>query len=180
VPSIVLLDDGRDYGGFAEALARATGCGVLSWSLPGPDAVGRLLETSGFEQGILVGHGDGATLATTYAGSVEDHRIWGLVLLAPRFLVRPAAGADALDLREELGYIRVPILIVQGDDAQVEIAREETYCPVDVVRVPGAGTSPQLDRPVETASAVAVFVAKLLETHARPARRRRTGPRRPA
>ena len=47
------------------------------------------------------------------------------------------------DLSEELAYIRVPILIIQGEDdhygtaRQIEIAQDECYCPVDVLLMPG-------------------------------------------
>ena len=83
---------------------------------------------------MLVGTGDGATEVTSYAGSVEDHRIWGIALISPRF------HTESVDLREELGYIRVPILIVKrGPDAetdrQAQVAADECYCPVDVARV---------------------------------------------
>ena len=49
---------------------------------------------------------------------------------------------------EELAYIRVPILIVQGEDdqygtcAQIEIAQEECYCPVEVALLPGVKHNP--------------------------------------
>ena len=51
------------------------------------------------------------------------------------------------DISEELAYIRVPILIIQGEHdhygtaRQIEIAREECYCPVDVLLIPASSTS---------------------------------------
>ena len=54
---------------------------------------------------------------------------------------------------EYLAYIRVPILIVQGEDdeygtaAQVVLAQQETYCPVEVRMLPDANHAPQVDRP---------------------------------
>src|SRR5262249_53068388 len=65
----------------------------------------------GFQRGLLIGHSDGASIAAIYAGSVEDHRIAGLVLIAPHFFVEDmgvAAIADAKvaydgsDLRDRL------------------------------------------------------------------------------
>ena len=99
----------------------------------GRDGLPALLTQSRFDGGVLVGTGDGAADVTSYAGSVEDHRIWGIALVSPRFQT------DTVDLREELGYIRVPILIVKrGQDAetdrQARIAADECYCPVDVAR----------------------------------------------
>ena len=47
------------------------------------------------------------------------------------------------DITEPLAYIRVPILIVQGEDdqygtvAQIEAAERECYCPVEVALLPG-------------------------------------------
>ena len=52
------------------------------------------------------------------------------------------------DITEALGYIRVPILIVQGADdqygtlRQVEAAQEECFCPVETAILPGARHSP--------------------------------------
>ena len=51
------------------------------------------------------------------------------------------------DISEELAYIRVPILIVQGEDdqygtlRQIEIANEECYCPVEVALLPGEASA---------------------------------------
>ncbi len=72
---------------------------------------------------------------------------------------------------EFLPYIRVPILIVQGEDdeygtrAHVAVAQEETYCPVEVLMLPGARHSPQVDRPEETLAAIAEFVRRVLAVH---------------
>ncbi len=118
----------------------------------------------GFQRGILLGHSDGASIATIYAGSVQDHRVRGLVLIAPHFFteemglaeIRRARDAFAAgdlreklkrwhadvdcafrswsepwldpefrkwDITEALGYIRVPILIVQGDRRSIRHAQ---------------------------------------------------------
>jgi pimeloyl-ACP methyl ester carboxylesterase len=75
------------------------------------------------------------------------------------------------DITEALGYIRVPILIVQGADdeygtlRQVEAAKEECYCPVETLIVPGAGHSPQRDAPEATLQATAAFINRLLRDH---------------
>ncbi len=63
------------------------------------------------------------------------------VLRVERRLARP--GFRNWDISEYLAYIRVPVAILQGADdqygtiRQVEIAREECYCPVDVTIIPG-------------------------------------------
>ena len=46
-----------------------------------------LLDAIGFRRGILLGHSDGASIAAWYAGSVQDHRVRGLVLMAPHFFM---------------------------------------------------------------------------------------------
>ena len=57
------------------------------------------------------------------------------------------------DITEFLAYIRVPVLIVQGEDdqygtiKQIEMAQQECYCPVEVALLPGARHSPQRDAP---------------------------------
>jgi pimeloyl-ACP methyl ester carboxylesterase len=55
----------------------------------------RLLQAIGFQRGLLIGHSDGASIATIYAGNLEDHRIAGLVLMAPHFFVEDS-GLEAI------------------------------------------------------------------------------------
>ena len=150
MPGIVVVDNeaGRDMGQLAAELGRRTAWEVVVATSPLP------AQLDGFEGGVLVGTGDGAAQVTSYAGSVEDHRVWGIALVSPRF------HSDTVDLREELGYIRVPILIVKrGQDAetdrQAHIAADECYCPVDVARA---------DSDAELAKSVAEFAANLALT----------------
>ena len=235
-PTIVMLHEGLGcagmWGDFPERLAEATGAGVFAYSragygrsspvpLPRPptymhsEATGTLkdiLAAIGFRRGLLLGHSDGASIATIYAGSIQDHRVRGLVLIAPHFFVedvslRQAAEARTAyesgdlkqklarwhkdpdnafhgwngawldpkfrgwDITPELAYIRVPILIVQGEDdghgtvKQIEAAREECYCPVDVTLVAGARHVPHREAPEVTRDAVAAFINRLLRTH---------------
>jgi len=235
-PTIVMLHEGLGcvglWGAFPEQLAAATGAGVFVYSragygnsspaaLPRPlsfmdeealDVLPRLLAAIGFQRGILFGHSDGASIATIYAGSVQDHRVRGLVLMAPHFFteqmglteIRRAGKAFAAgilrdklkrwhadvdgafrswiepwlnpgfqkwDITEALGYIRVPILILQGAEdqygtlKQVAAAKEECFCPVEVAILPGARHSPHRDAPVATLDAVAGFTNRLLCDH---------------
>ena len=150
---------------------------------------------------MLLGHSDGASIATIYAGSVQDHRVRGLVLIAPHFFTeeigiaeirraRKSFESGALrerlkpwhadvdcafrswnepwlqpdmrkwDITEALGYIRVPILIVQGEDdqfgtvKQIETAQRECYCPVETLLLPGVRHVPQREAPELTLNAV--------------------------
>ena len=154
----------------------------------------RLLDAIGFRRGLLLGHSDGASIAAIYAGSVQDHRVRGLVLIAPHFftedmgiaeiarakeayattdlrakLARWHADVDNAfrgwndawldpgfrkwDITDELAYIRVPVLIVQGADdqygtvKQIEAAERECYCPVEVALLPGVRHSPHREAP---------------------------------
>jgi pimeloyl-ACP methyl ester carboxylesterase len=110
-PTIVLLHEGLGsaglWGDFPEKLAAATGTGVFAYSragygastpatLPRPvdymhvealEVLPKLLDAIGFRRGLLVGHSDGASIAAIYAGGVQDHRIRGLALIAPHFIV---------------------------------------------------------------------------------------------
>ena len=147
MPGIVVVDNqaGRTWGKIPEDLARRTGWEVVVATTPLAAQLDR------FEGGVLVGTDDGAAQVTSYTGSVEDHRIWGIALVSPRF------HSATVDLREELGYIRVPILIVKrGQDAetdrQARIAAEECYCPVDVA---------QADSESELAGVLAEFAGTL-------------------
>jgi pimeloyl-ACP methyl ester carboxylesterase len=72
------------------------------------------------------------------------------------------------DITEPLAYIRVPILVVQGEDdqygtaAQIEAAERECYCPVDVALLPGARHSPQREAPDMTLKVIVDFAARAL------------------
>jgi len=235
-PTIIMLHEGLGCVGlwraFPEQLASATGAGVFVYSRASygrssrgklPRSINfmheealavlpRLLDAIGFSRGILFGHSDGASIAAIYAGSIQDHRVRGLVLMAPHFfteemglasirrahqefaagplrdkLKRWHADVDAAfrtwnepwlspdfttwDITEALGYIRVPILIVQGSDdqygtlKQVEVAREECYCPVETAILEGVGHSPHRDAPEQTLETVAGFINRILRDH---------------
>ena len=230
-PTLVLLHEGLGsvglWGDFPQQLQAATGCSVFVYSragygqsslvkLPRPlsymhdearETLPRLLDAIGFQRGLLIGHSDGASIAAIYAGSHQDHRINGLVLIAPHFftedtgiaaIVEAKEAYETTDLRvrlarwhadpdnafkgwngawldpdfrkwdltEFLAYIRVPILIVQGEDDQygtvhqIEIAQQECYCPVEVALLPGIKHSPPREAPEATLKAIAEFVAR--------------------
>jgi pimeloyl-ACP methyl ester carboxylesterase len=173
----------------------------------------RLLEAIGFRRGLLIGHSDGASIAAIYAGSHQDHRVGGLVLIAPHFFTEDAGIAsiaeaktayETTDLRarlarwhkdpdnafrgwndawldpefrkwditDVLGYIRVPILVVQGEDdqygtvKQIEAVQRDCYCPVEVALLPGAKHTPQREAPEPTLKVISDFVARALEAEA--------------
>jgi pimeloyl-ACP methyl ester carboxylesterase len=235
-PTLIMLHEGLgsvgQWGDFPDRLATATRAGVFVYSragygqssavqLPRPltymhdealEVLPKLLDAIGFRRGILIGHSDGASIATIYAGGVQDHRVRGLSLIAPHFVVEDVSVAaiaaakrsyENTDLREKLArwhknvdvafrgwneawldpqfrkwdiseslaYIRVPVQIVQGEAdqygtlQQIEIAREECYCPVDVTVLPGIGHSPQRDAPDTTLIAISDFVNRVLRLH---------------
>ena len=72
------------------------------------------------------------------------------------------------DLTEDLAYIRVPILIVQGEHdqygtmRQIEAAQEECYCPVEVLVLPNAKHVPHREAPEATLEAIADFATRAL------------------
>ena len=233
-PTLVLLHEGLGcvglWGDFPEKLQAATGCGVFVYSragygqsspvtLPRPltymhdearEVLSKLLDAIGFQRGLLIGHSDGASISALYAGTHQDRRVGGLVLIAPHFftedmgiaaIVEARKAYETTDLRqklarwhkdpdnafngwngawldpefrnwditEPLAYIRVPILIVQGEDdqygtvAQIEAAERECYCPVDVALLPGARHSPQREAPEVTLKTISDFVARVLQ-----------------
>jgi pimeloyl-ACP methyl ester carboxylesterase len=75
------------------------------------------------------------------------------------------------NITEELAYIRVPILIIQGAGdqygtvRQLETAQEECYCPVEVAVLPQAGHAPHREAPQATLDLVSGFVTRLLRDH---------------
>ncbi len=124
-PTLVLLHEGLGsaglWGDFPERLAAATGTGVFAYSragygasspvpLPRPldymhvealDVLPKVLDAIGFRRGLLIGHSDGASIATIYAGSVQDHRIRGLGLIAPHFIVEDISVASIAKIKTE-------------------------------------------------------------------------------
>jgi pimeloyl-ACP methyl ester carboxylesterase len=122
-PTIVMLHEGlgsvSTWGAFPDNLSKRTGLGVFVYSragygksstitLPRPldymqrEAAGvlpQLLDAIGFSRGILLGHSDGASIAAQYAGSHQDHRLCGLVLMAPHFFVEPEGLAEIRNAR---------------------------------------------------------------------------------
>ena len=136
-PAIVMLHEGLGsaalWGDFPHKLAAATGVTVFAYSragygasstvaLPRPltymhdearSVLPPLLDAIGFQRGLLLGHSDGASIAAIYAGSVQDHRVRGLVLIAPHFVV------------EDVGLvaIRAAKAAYESGDLKVRLAR---------------------------------------------------------
>ena len=235
-PTIVMLHEGLGsvglWGSFPDAIATATGAGVFVYSRAGygKSTVGkmprattflneeacevlpRVLDAIGFERGLLLGHSDGASIAAIYAGSVQDHRVRGVVLIAPHFFteemglteIRRARKSfesgglreklkrwhddvdsafrswnvpwldpafEKWDITEALGYIRVPLLIVQGENdqygsiRQIEVAQQECFCPVETAILPGIRHVPYREAPELTLKIIADFINRLLRDH---------------
>ncbi|UFZ02893.1 alpha/beta hydrolase [Bradyrhizobium ontarionense] len=232
-PCIVLLHEGLGsvglWGDFPDKLQQQTGASVFAYSragygastpvtLPRPldymqrearEVLPKLLDQIGFRRGLLVGHSDGASIAAIYAGSRADHRLDGIVLIAPHVIVEDVSVSsiatiktvyETTELRAKLGrwhkdvdnafhgwngawldpafrtwditdflaYIRVPVAVIQGLDdqygtvRQVEIIREECYCPVEVTMLPKTGHSPHREAPDATLRVIAEFAAATL------------------
>lgn len=236
-PMLVMLHEGlgsvsiwRDY---PSKLAQATGTRVFAYSragygqsdtvkLPRPldfmqreakHVLPELLDLIGFRRGVLVGHSDGGTIAAAYAGSVQDHRVRGLVLIEPHFFVEEFnlksirkitadygtsdlreklarhhrdpdnaflgwSGAwldpgfkQVLDLQPELAHIRVPLLIVKGENdpyatmEQVRLAERECYCPVEHAVIAGAAHAPHREKPEDTLAITSDFINRILWSH---------------
>src|SRR3954469_5094467 len=108
-PTIVMLHEGLGstglWGDFPDKLQAAPGAGVFVYSragygasspvkLPRPldymhvealEVLPRLLDRIGFRRGLLLGHSDGASIATIYAGGIADHRVRAVAMIAPHF-----------------------------------------------------------------------------------------------
>jgi pimeloyl-ACP methyl ester carboxylesterase len=171
-----------------------------------------VLDQAGVRKTVLLGHSDGASIATIYAGSRQDFRVRALALLAPHFFVEDMGlrsiekaktayetgnlrerlaryhanvdvafggwnrawldpGFRAWRIDDELAHVRVPILIIQGEDdeygtaAQVELAKAETYCPVEALLLRECRHSPQFDQPEATLQAIEQFAHRILTMH---------------
>ena len=136
-PVIVMLHEGlgsvTTWGDFPARLAEQTGAGVFVYSragygksstiaLPRPldymqreatDVLPQLLDAIGFRRGILLGHSDGATIAAWYAGSVQDHRVRGLILIAPHFFMEDS----------NIAAIRKTVETYETTDLRAKLAR---------------------------------------------------------
>jgi pimeloyl-ACP methyl ester carboxylesterase len=133
-PALVFLHEGlgsiRQWRGFPESVARATGCRALIYDRYGygnsevlrEDRVGTgfmhdgalkelpdLLKNLKIENPILIGHSDGASIALIHAGKFATR---GVAVLAPHVFVEDAglqsirainAGFETSGLRERLG-----------------------------------------------------------------------------
>jgi pimeloyl-ACP methyl ester carboxylesterase len=64
------------------------------------DVLPKLLDKIGLRRGLLLGHSDGASIATIYAGSHQDHRIQGLALIAPHFIVEDISVASIAQIQD--------------------------------------------------------------------------------
>ena len=144
-PTIVLLHEGlgsvAQWRDFPDELAKATGCGVFVYSragyggsdpvaVPRPlrymhdealDVLPKVLDAIGFERGILLGHSDGASIATIYAGGVPDDRVRGLVLIAPHFFVEAVSLASIAEAKVayETGTLRDRLARYHDDNVDV-------------------------------------------------------------
>jgi pimeloyl-ACP methyl ester carboxylesterase len=123
-PTIVMLHEGLGsaalWGDFPDRLQAATGAGVFVYSRAGYgastpvarprpldymsvealDVLPDLLDRIGFRRGLLLGHSDGASIAAIYAGGVQDHRVVGVVLIAPHFIVEDMGVAAIAETRK--------------------------------------------------------------------------------
>ncbi len=233
-PTLILLHEGLGsvavWGEFPERLAAATGLGVFCYSRQGygqsskavlprsvrfmheeaNEVLPKVLEAIGLRRGLLIGHSDGGSIAAIYAGSRQDHRVLGLVLIAAHFFAEEMGLAEIRraresfekgdlrqrlarlhadpegafwswcgpwldpefvkwDITEELAYIRVPILLIQGEHdqygtvRQLEVAQEECYCPVEVALLPNTRHAPHREAPEATLAAITDFVRRVLE-----------------
>jgi len=124
-PTLVMLHEGLGsvglWGDFPDKLAAATGAGVFAYSragygastpatLPRPlsymhtealEVLPQLLDAIGFRRGLLIGHSDGASIAAIYAGGVQDHRVRGLSLIAPHFIVEDISVTSIEGIKRE-------------------------------------------------------------------------------
>jgi len=112
-PTIVMLHEGLGcvsmWRDFPEKVQESTGYGVFVYSrqgyggsdsceLPRPvdyleregeSVLPHVLDAIGFQSGVLFGHSDGGTIAGLYLGTHQDHRVRGLIMMAPHFFIEP-------------------------------------------------------------------------------------------
>jgi pimeloyl-ACP methyl ester carboxylesterase len=141
-PTLVLMHEGLGcvamWRDFPRALAERAGYGVLVYSRPGyggsdpwpaPRGLGYMeheafcvlpavLDQAGVRKTILVGHSDGASMATIYAGGRQDFRVRGLTLMATHFFVEDVTIASIAEAKEayERGDLRARLKRYHGEN----------------------------------------------------------------
>ncbi len=109
MPTIVMLHEGLGcielWRDFPKKISEATGYGVFVYSRPGYGksdcenspwsldymayhakfVLPKVLNELSLKKFLLLGHSDGASISALYAGNIEDHRLLGIILLAPHF-----------------------------------------------------------------------------------------------
>jgi pimeloyl-ACP methyl ester carboxylesterase len=140
-PTLVLLHEGLGCVGmwkdFPQKLSERTGYGVFAYSrfgygasdgkpLPWPVTymhdeaalLGKILDAARIEKCVLVGHSDGASIATIYAGSNQDFRVRGLALMAPHFFIEDISlkSIEAARVAYESGDLRARLARYHGDN----------------------------------------------------------------
>jgi pimeloyl-ACP methyl ester carboxylesterase len=122
-PTVVMLHEGLGsaalWGDFPDKLQAATGAGIFIYSragygasskvdLPRPldymhtearQTLPELLDQIGFRRGMLLGHSDGASIAAIYAGAHQDHRVQGVAMIAPHFIVEDVSVTSIADIK---------------------------------------------------------------------------------
>src|ERR1700720_29924 len=122
-PTIVMLHEGLGsaglWGDFPDRLQAATGAGVFVYSRAGYGGFGKgalprpldymhiealevlpdLLDSIGFQRGLLLGHSDGASIAAIYAGGVQDHRVRAVAMIAPHFVVEDISVTSIAEIK---------------------------------------------------------------------------------
>jgi len=195
-PTLVLLHEGLGcvalWRDIPERLALATGWGIFAYSrfgygasdptpLPRPMSymheeaqivLPEVLRAAGIRQAVLLGHSDGGSIATIYAGSNGRHLL-GLITIAAHFYVedlnlasirRIATDYETGDLRQRLArYHRDPDIAFRGwNDAWLD----PRFRAFDLTALLPAIAVPILalqgaDDPYGTEDQIRVFTAKV-------------------
>ena len=106
-------------------------------------------------------------------GDIRRARAAGMSIIPTTTGAARAVGEVLPELKGKLdgSSVRVPVLIIQGDEdhygtvRQIEIAREECYCPVEVLWMPGIKHVPHREAPGQTLAAIAGFGGRVLRQH---------------
>ena len=144
-PAIVMLHEGlgsvATWRDFPSALCTATDCDVLVYSragyggsspctLPRPlhymhdealEVLPRVLAHLGRRPVVLLGHSDGASIATIHAGSRHDADVAALVLIAPHFFTEDCGIASISKAAEAFrdGDLRARLARYHGDNVDL-------------------------------------------------------------
>lgn len=174
-PIFVMLHEGlgslSTWRDFPQQVADTTGTRVFAYSRSGhgrsstigkprpPDALHRealevlprLLNEIGFRKGLLLGHSDGGSIVTIYAGHIHDQGVGGIILVEPHFNVE----------QKNLSSIQQMVDTFNSTDLRARLARHHANVDAMFAAWSGMWLNPQFEKFDITADLASIEIPML-------------------